>query len=654
MNKQEYTALVDRCKQLSYEYYVLAQPTVSDAQFDALVSEIEQAEAEHPEWTLADSPTQTVGSDVDPKSGRRLIRHRTRMLSCQKAQSREEAAKWIAKTEKAIAKRFGGDGVTYVLEWKYDGISCSLVYQDGTLTEASTRGEGGIMGQDLLAHVACMPSVPQRIGLGGRVEVRGEIVCPKSELARMGYKDCRTAAAALCNQMVPSQHMKRLVFLAWQMDVDDEPAATESMSIVTAQVHRFMSEYRQCKADEISGMLDEFAAQREGLAWPTDGVVIKVDEKSVAASLGGNKHHANGSVAYKFPVEEKCVTRVVEIEIKVGKTGRRTPVAMLEPVTILGREVKSVSLGSENKMKDLGVTEGCLVEVGLSNDVTPKIYRVVSASHTGDTVGTGSTCAIPDGTMVPVPDVSLAPQSDTAPATDEPTVTDTCEITASAIEAPEADQTTPDPSYSGGEAAAEVDSSSIDPRDSEIAALRARIAELEAQSSPVIASDGHQATETASPCQASDTDGDSPSCSIEDSDTEGTGTSVPSADAGTARMEPVPVVSPAAAEVEPSPVTDGIGNQSIDIVVVAPRPTERERNAAARRRRREQREAQRLSYEARLAQEAAEAEAYARQQERRKIFAAVGAAAVTLALIYFFGLLGPAVFGLLAGGLLKG
>ena len=575
MKREEYTALVDRCKQLSYEYYVLAQPTVSDAQFDALVSEIEQAEAEHPEWTLADSPTQMVGSDVDPKSGRRLIRHRTRMLSCGKAQSREEAAKWIAKTEKAIAKKFGGDGVTYVLEWKYDGISCSLVYQDGQLTEASTRGEGGIMGQDLLAHVACMPSVPQHINTKGRVEVRGEIVCPKSELARMGYKDCRTAAAALCNQMVPSQHMKRLVFLAWQMDVDDEPAATESMSIVTAQVHRFMTEYRQCKADGISGMLDEFAAQREALPYPTDGVVIKVDEKLVAASLGGNKHHSNGSVAYKFPVEEKCVTRVVEIEIKIGKTGKRTPRAILVPVTILGREVKSVSLGSENKMKDLGVTEGCMVEVGLSNDVTPKIYRVVGESSA-------------DG-------VSAAP--------------------AEVADAP----------------ALEGHTDSTD--DTDIVA----VADIE---TTVTEPTGNQAAETTSPCQASDT--------------EGTGTSVPSADAGTARMEPVPVVSPAAAEVEPSPVTDGIGNQAIDIVVVSPRPTERERNAAARQRRREQREAQRHSYEARLAQEAAEAEAYARQQERRKIFAAVGAAAVTLALIYFFGLLGPAVFGLLAGGLLKG
>lgn len=159
---------------------------------------------------------------------------------------------------------------------------------------------------------------------------------------------------------------------------------------------------------------------------------------------------------------------------------------------------------------------------------------------------------------------------------------------------------------------------------------------------------GNQATEAPSPCQASDTDGDSPSCSIEDS-TEGTVPTVsPDADRS---------ATPAVVQTTPTPPNSGgetaYGEPS-DIVVVAPRPTERERNAAARRRRREQREAQRMSYEARLEQEAAEAEAYAREQERRKIFAAVGAAAVTLVMIYFFGLLGPAVFGLLAGGLLKG
>ena len=376
MTQKEYTVLVNRTKQLSYEYYVLAQPTVSDAQFDALVSEIEQAEAEHPEWTLADSPTQMVGSDVQD-NGRRLIRHRTRMLSCQKAQTQEAVTKWITATEKKLKKV---DGEHYVLEWKLDGISCSLVYQDGVLISAATRGEKGMMGQDLMEHVRLMPSVPKTIDMEGRVEVRGEIVCPKAELAALGYKDCRTAAAALTNQAVPTSEVERLVFLAWQMDSDEQPFGTETAGMVVADEQGFKTcGFKGCWSEDVLARLDEFEAKREALPYPTDGVVIKIDCKPLAASLGCTEHHPKGNIAYKFGAQ-KAVTRVVRIEVSVGATGRRTPVAYLEPVMIMGREVKQASLYSERKMTELGVTEGCTVEVGLSNDVTPKIYRVIEAA----------------------------------------------------------------------------------------------------------------------------------------------------------------------------------------------------------------------------------------------------------------------------------
>lgn len=373
MTQKEYTALVDRCKQLSYEYYVLAKPTVSDAQFDALVSEIEQAEAEHPEWTLADSPTQMVGSDVQD-NGRRLIRHRTRMLSCQKAQTQEAVTKWITATEKKLKKV---DDVHYVLEWKLDGISCSLVYQDGMLISAATRGEKGMMGQDLMEHVRLMSSVPQKIFMDGRIEVRGEIVCPKANLAALGYKDCRTAAAALTNTLTASHECSMLEFVAWQFDCDEQPFGTESASIYEAEEHGFKTcGTKGCWGNEVQDRLDEFEAKREALPYPTDGVVIKIDMKPVAASLGATEHHQKGNIAYKFSAQ-KAVTRVVRIEISVGATGKRTPVAYLEPVMILGREVSAASLYSERNMEDLGVKEGCTVEVGLSNDVTPKIYRVI-------------------------------------------------------------------------------------------------------------------------------------------------------------------------------------------------------------------------------------------------------------------------------------
>ena len=374
MTRQEYTALVDKCKQLSYEYYVMSQPSVSDAQFDALVSEIEQAEAEHPEWTLADSPTQQVGSDLQD-NGRRLIAHRTRMLSCQKAQTREAVDKWMKKTTKAL-----GYEPSLVMEWKYDGISCSLVYQDGTLISAATRGDKD-RGQDLLSHVRMMPSVPQQITMAGRVEVRGEIVCPKAELSSLGYKDCRTAASALTNQMVPTSEVSQLAFMAWQMDYQGADSLMEGKSMQACRNLGFTADYRSCEVADVTRMLDQYEAEREAYLYPTDGVVIKIDGKVSAASLGFTEHHPKGNIAYKFTAC-KALTKVLRIEVKVAESGRRTPVAYLQPVMIMGREVSKASLYSERKMEELGVTEGCTVEVGLSNDVTPKVYRVVKDNLT--------------------------------------------------------------------------------------------------------------------------------------------------------------------------------------------------------------------------------------------------------------------------------
>ena len=378
MKQNEYIKMVNEAKAHSYRYYVLSAPVISDQEFDALVDRISEAENDHPEWTLADSPTQCVGSDVS-NNGRRLIRHRTRMLSCQKAQTTEAVMKWISATEKKLNKQ---NDVHYVLEWKLDGISCSLVYQDGTLVSAATRGEKGIMGQDLTDHVALMPSVPKNIIADGRIEVRGEIVCKKENLPLLGYKDCRTAASSLCNQVVPSADCRLLNFVAWQLDNEDNPIGTETVCIDEAERLGFETSGRVgCWADNIIARLGEFEQKRETLPYPTDGVVIKIDCKPIATSLGCTEHHPKSSIAYKF-CAQKAITRCKRVEISVGATGRRTPVAYVEPVIVMGREIKQVSLGSERKMRELSVTAGCEVEVGLSNDVTPKIYRVVKGNLT--------------------------------------------------------------------------------------------------------------------------------------------------------------------------------------------------------------------------------------------------------------------------------
>lgn len=605
MTQKEYISLVDRSKQLSYEYYVLAKPTVSDAQFDALVSEIEQAESEHPEWTLADSPTQMVGSDVDAKSGRRLIRHRSRMLSCQKAQTQEAVTKWMQTTEKKL-KKVGN--VHYVLEWKLDGISCSLVYQDGMLVSAATRGEKGIIGQDLLAHVKRMPSVPQSIVMDGRVEVRGEIVCPKANLAALGYKDCRTAAAALCNQVTPSRDMSRLEFVAWQLDTTDG-IGTETAAMVVAGEQGFKtSGYTGCRSGDVLTRLDEFAVRREDLEWPTDGVVIKIDCRPQAVSLGFTEHHPKGSIAYKFSAQ-KTVTRVTRIEISIGEKGGRTPVAYLVPVMIMGREVKQVSLYSERKMTELGVTEGCLVEVGLSNDVTPKVYRVIEQAA----------------------EYTEPEKSETA----EPAIDDESTL----------------PKIDGGDDAANDFDNDLESVSTVIDAMAEDAAEASAAESA--------ACETEHSVLTDDTDGDSTDedkhqCDVEDV----------TAEASPVGASPLGVGE---VQVREQEATEMIASAAVGIAVapapepfVSPEPapavprSQREILAERRHQRRLERERMQRSYEERMEREAREAEQAAREEEHRKIFAAVGAVAVTAVMIYFFGLLGPAVFGLLCGGLLKG
>ena len=377
MTQQEYIQKVNAAKQHSYNYYVLSAPTISDAEFDAIVTDIEQTEQEHPEWTLPDSPTQTVGSDLSA-NGRRTIRHRTPMLSCQKAQDTAKVTAWLQKLTKKL-----GHTPEVMLSWKADGISCSLVYQDGQLIEASTRGDGPT-GQDLMPHVRLMATVPQTIHGEGRIEVRGEIVCPKANLHglrdRNGkqYADCRSAASSLCNQDNPSKDVSRLEFWAWDCISDDERMKWQDHTGYTLQELGFKTCYSETdNGNHLETMLQLKGGMRDKCPIPVDGIVIRINDNKIFQAQGFTDHHPKGSIAYKFP-PQTTVTTVRRIEITVGATGRRTPVAYFDPVTILGRTVEKASLGSEDTMRKLGVSEGARVEVGLSNDVIPKVYRVVA------------------------------------------------------------------------------------------------------------------------------------------------------------------------------------------------------------------------------------------------------------------------------------
>ncbi len=391
MTQKDYIALVNQAQRKSYEYYVLSAPTISDTEFDVLVAEIEKAESEHPEWIVPDSPTQCVGSDLSA-NGRRQIIHRTPMLSCQKAQTVEAVDKWLVKIRPNIRRDLG----RFLLMWKYDGISCSLVYQDGKLIEASTRGENGLIGQDILDHVRMMQNVPQQLeatndfmrksnALKGRVEVRGEVVCKKAnlKLMRNQYKDCRSAASSLCNMMEPDPDCELLQFCVWDVIADRWNYGPEAnIGLDMAKASGFKDVYYVTNDLEdgyhFGDVLQRYfdAEKRETLEFPTDGVVIRVNHRGDFKDLGATAHHPHGSIAYKF-APAKTITRCTRIEVTVGKTGKRTPVVHFEPVTIMGRTVRKASVGSEATLQRLGVVMGSTIEVGLANDVRPTVYRVI-------------------------------------------------------------------------------------------------------------------------------------------------------------------------------------------------------------------------------------------------------------------------------------
>jgi len=395
MTYQSYINLVNQAVHASYEYYVLSSTSMSDADFDSLVAQIEAYEQQHPDDILPDSPTQRVGSDLSG-NGRRTIRHRSPMLSLQKAKTIAKVEKWHKKTA-PLCPNTGN----VLLSWKYDGISCSLVYFNGKLIEASTRGDG-LVGQDILDKVKLIPSVPHtlkpnqegqqaldiyhyKVEKSGRIEVRGEIVCPKDHLSllRNRYKDCRTAAASLCNMDYADPDCEMLSFCVWGVDC---PAwmvynHNESASRYQMGMMGFEKVEYQCSGidfpDQIGRLLEQYAQQRESLPFPTDGVVIAIDNKREAKALGSTAHHPHGSIAFKFSAQ-KAVTTCTRIEVTIGKSGRRTPVAYFTPVIILGRETSKATLYSETHAAKLGITPGSTIEVGLSNDITPKVYRVIS------------------------------------------------------------------------------------------------------------------------------------------------------------------------------------------------------------------------------------------------------------------------------------
>ncbi len=382
-------------------YYVLDSPEISDAAYDALMNELKQLEAAHPELVTPDSPTQRVGGK--PAEGFRKVAHSRPMLSLDNAYSAEELAAWDARCRELA----GPLPVEYVAEYKLDGLSVALRYEpaDGgsRLTTGITRGDGQT-GEDVTSNIRTIRSVPltinaaklQSAGLPQGFEVRGEVVMPEAAFLRLNEEkeqqglapavNPRNAAAGTLRTLEPSiVANRRLEFYAYFLLVNGDywPQGQRAiLDALTALGFRVNPQHKLlASAEQMTRFIDEAEAVRSTLAYEIDGVVLKVDSHATQLRLGSTARAPRWAIAYKFTARSG-VTQINAITVQVGRTGKLTPVAELTPVFIGGTTVSRATLHNADFIERLGLKLGDWVRVERGGNVIPKVVEVLEdADH---------------------------------------------------------------------------------------------------------------------------------------------------------------------------------------------------------------------------------------------------------------------------------
>jgi DNA ligase (NAD+) len=372
-------------------YYAHDRPEISDAEFDAMLRELEQLEQKYPKLAHADSPTKTVGAPV--RSELKKVEHRVPMLSIANAMNEAEARAWVKRVYDEVGE------VDLICEPKYDGLSCELVYEDGKLTVASTRGDGTI-GEDVTPNVRTIESVPQTLkGAPARLEVRGEIFIYKEDFAKLNerleqeglktYVNPRNTAAGSLRQLDHRVTAQRPLSAVWYQVANPEDCGLKShdQAIEALRKWGFKTSVELLKdtslhvktikgADEVVAAYNAFADARHDLPFEIDGLVVKVNDNAVQEELGVRSKSPRYLVAIKFP-PEIAETTIREIDVQVGRTGACTPVAVFEPVKVGGVTVTHASLHNADEIARLGVHPGDRVRVHRAGDVIPKVLEVL-------------------------------------------------------------------------------------------------------------------------------------------------------------------------------------------------------------------------------------------------------------------------------------
>lgn len=396
MSKQDAGERVLKLRELindyRYHYHVLDESIMSEAAADSLKHELSQLEAEHPELLTSDSPTQRVAGKALDKFVK--VPHERPMLSLNDVFNREEMEAWVKRTDKLAPGRTH----EYFVDIKMDGLACALIYEDGLLTMAVTRGDGRV-GEDVTMNVRTIENVPLRLRaakgfekfLEGRTEIRGEIVMLKENFEALNkvreaeglppFMNPRNLAAGTIRQLDPKLVAARpLSFRAYDIyrensvDTPTHKFAYEAISSVGITVNRDASVLKN--VDEVMAFAAKWEDKRHDLPFNTDGLVIKLNDRKLYEDLGVVGKTPRGAVAYKFPAEQ-ATTIVKDIILSIGRTGAATPIAVFDPVVVAGTTVQHASLHNADEIKRKDIRIGDTVVIYKAGDIIPQVQEVL-------------------------------------------------------------------------------------------------------------------------------------------------------------------------------------------------------------------------------------------------------------------------------------
>ena len=381
-------ALRDEIERHNYQYYALDAPLVSDAQYDAWFSELQQLEAQYPDLIASDSPTQRIGAAPQAEFGQ--VKHRLPMLSLGNAFETED----VAAFDRRVREAMGVDRVDYAAEPKFDGLAISLTYADGVFVRGSTRGDG-YTGEDVTANLRTIRAIPLRLSVKrppALMEVRGEVLMLKRDFEAMNaaqrakgereFVNPRNAAAGSLRQLdVHITASRRLAFFAYGVGAaDGAPRFTlhsELLDYLAGNRFRVASEREVLTGvDGLLAYYGRIGVKRSALPYDIDGVVYKVNELAAQERLGYVARAPRFALAHKFPAEE-AASEIAAIEVQVGRTGALTPVARLVPVFVGGVTVTNATLHNLDQVRAKDVRVGDTVIVRRAGDVIPEVVRVL-------------------------------------------------------------------------------------------------------------------------------------------------------------------------------------------------------------------------------------------------------------------------------------